>query len=164
MDDHHDPAYARAPEPEDVARLCRALNEAGARYVLIGGFAVIAHGGSRFTKDIDLLVDDSPANVARLKKGLAVLADNAAVDIGDTDVRDHIVVRVVDEIVVDLMGRACGLTYEDVAADCEVVRLGDVAVPVAGPAVLIRTKDTYRDQDRIDRAFLTALIRARSGN
>jgi hypothetical protein len=75
VDDRNDPAYARAPEPEDVVRLCRALNEAGARYVLIGGFAVIAHGATRFTKDIDLLVEDGPENIARVKRGLAVLAD-----------------------------------------------------------------------------------------
>jgi hypothetical protein len=36
-------------EPDDIVRLCRALNEAGARYLLIGGFAVVAHGAGRFT-------------------------------------------------------------------------------------------------------------------
>ena len=117
MDDRNDPTYARAPEPDDVVRLCRALNNAGARYVLIGGFAVIAHGAARFTKDIDLLVDDAPENIARVKKGLGVLADNAAADVQDTDVRDHVVVRVADEILVDLMGKACGLTYAEVVAD-----------------------------------------------
>jgi hypothetical protein len=73
-----DDRYARAPEPDDVVRICRALNEAGARYLLIGGFAVIAHGAGRLTKNIDLLVDDAPDNVACVKLGLAVLADNAA--------------------------------------------------------------------------------------
>lgn len=53
MDERNDPAYARAPEPEDVVRICRALNDTGAKYVLIGGFAVIAHGATRFTKDIE---------------------------------------------------------------------------------------------------------------
>ena len=159
MDDRDDPAYARAPEPEDVVRLCRALNDAGARYVLIGGFAVIAHGAARFTKDIDLLVDDAPENIARVKKGLSVLADNAAADVQDTDVRDHVVVRVADEILVDLMGRACGLTYADVVGDATNIRLGDVDVPVASPAALIRTKNTFREQDKIDRAFLEALLR-----
>ena len=114
MADRDDPAYARAPEPDDVVRICRALNAAGARYVLIGGFAVIAHGAARFTKDIDLLVDDDAENITRVREGLAVLADNAAADIRDTDVRDHVVVRVADEIIVDLMGRACGLAYRDV--------------------------------------------------
>ena len=32
-------------------------------------------------------------------------------------------------------------------------------MPVASPAALIRTKDTYREQDKIDRAFLEALLR-----
>jgi len=43
------------------------VGPAGARYLLIGGFALILHGGERTTKDIDLLVDPAPDNVARLK-------------------------------------------------------------------------------------------------
>lgn len=103
MDDRDDPSYARAPEPDDVVRICRALNAAGARYVLIGGFALIAYGGTRFTKDIDLLIDDSPENVQLVKRGLAVLADNAAAEVRDTDIREFVVVRVADEVIVDLM-------------------------------------------------------------
>jgi hypothetical protein len=57
-------------------RICRALGEAGARYVLIGGFAVILHGGERTTKDIDLLVDPAADNVERLRR--AVLEADAA--------------------------------------------------------------------------------------
>ena len=64
MDEPDDDRYARAPEPAGVLRICRALNDSGARYLLIGGFAVIAHGAGRFTKDIALLIDDSPDNVA----------------------------------------------------------------------------------------------------
>jgi hypothetical protein len=56
LDEPDDDRYARAPEPADVVRICRSLNDAGARYLLIGGFAVIAHGAGRFTKDIDLLL------------------------------------------------------------------------------------------------------------
>jgi hypothetical protein len=161
VDDQDDDSYARAPEPEDLVRICRALNDAGARYVLIGGFAVLAHGASRFTKDIDLLVDDAPENVARVKQGLAVLADNAAADVADTDVRDHTVVRVVDEVIVDLMGKACGLSFADVSADMEWHDMAGVQVPIARPAALIRTKDTFRPQDAIDRAFLQQLIERR---
>lgn len=161
MDDRDDPEYARAPEPDDLARICRALNDAGARYVLIGGFALVAHGAARFTKDIDLLIDDSPDNVARVKRGLSILSDNAAADVRDTDIREHVVVRVADEIIVDLMGRACGLAYADVAADAEHREIDGVLIPVASPASLIRTKDTYRPQDAIDRRFLETLLRNR---
>lgn len=162
MDDRDDAAEARAPEPEDVARLCRALNDAHVRYVLIGGFAVVAHGAGRFTKDIDLLVDAAPENVRRIRTALAVLPDNAVAEVGDDDVRTYQVVRVVDEVVVDLMARACGLVYADVAPDAESVDLFGVVVPVASPATLIRTKDTIRPQDAMDRAFLQGVLRERS--
>lgn len=129
--------------------------------MLIGGFAVIAHGAARFTKDIDLLVDDTPDNIARVKRGLSVLADNAAAGVAETDVRDHVVVRVADEIVVDLMGKACGVSYADAMADVEQLDLGGVSVPVASPIALIRMKNTYRPQDQIDREYLESLIRKR---
>lgn len=161
MDDADDDRYARAPTPADVVRICRALNEAGARYLLIGGFAVIAHGAGRLTKDIDLLVDDAPENVARLKRALAVLTDNAVAQVADDDVQRHTVVRVADEVVVDLMGRACGLSYAEAAVDVETLERDGVAIPVASPSMLIRLKDTPRPQDAIDRAFLEGVVHAR---
>ena len=112
-------------------------------------------------KYIDFLVDDAPENIARVKQGLAVLADNVAAEVADSDVRDHTVVRVIDEVIVDLMGRACGLSYADVAADMEWHDMSGVRVPVASPAALVRTKDTYRPQDAIDRSFLQQIISKR---
>ncbi|HSB37519.1 MAG TPA: nucleotidyl transferase AbiEii/AbiGii toxin family protein [Gaiellaceae bacterium] len=161
MDDADDDRSSRAPEPDDVIRICRALNEAEARYLVIGGFAVVAHGAGRFTRDIDLLVDDAPANVARVKRALSVLSDNAAAEVADDDVRRYAVVRVADEVVVDLMGRACGLTYADAASDVETLDRGGVSIPVPSPSMLIRLKDTRRPQDAIDRAFLEGVLRER---
>lgn len=160
MDDREDGQYVRVPRLEDVVRICRSLNQAGARYLLIGGFAVIAHGLGRTTKDIDFLVDDAPDNVARVKKALSILADQAALELGDEDVRTYTVVRVADEVLVDLLGRACGLSYAEAAQDAEVVELDGVAIPIASKRTLIRTKDTVRPSDRADRQFLEALLRA----
>ena len=56
MDDAADGVYSRAPELEDLLKLCAALNREAVRYLLIGGFAVILHGFVRGTKDIDLQV------------------------------------------------------------------------------------------------------------
>jgi len=61
VDDAHDGPYAREPQIEDVVRICRALNNAGARYVLIGGFAAEA------VKNVDTLsLDDVSIPVASL--------------------------------------------------------------------------------------------------
>jgi predicted nucleotidyltransferase len=153
-----DRAYARAPQVDDLVRICRSLNDAGARYVLIGGFAVIAHGGVRTTKDIDLLVDDSPENVRLVRRALRVLTDHAVDDVEDQDVRRYTVVRVADEVVVGLMGRACGLAYDDVAADAEHIEIEGVAIRIASKRTLIRTKETVRPSDLADRHFLQRLI------
>ena len=160
MDDAHDGPYAREPQIEDLARICQSLNDAGARYVLIGGFAVIAHGGARTTKDIDLLIDPSTENVGRVKRALRILEDHAVDEVSDDDVARYTVVRVADEVVVDLMALACGIDYAAASADVHALTIGGVVVPVASPQTLIRTKDTMRPSDAADRLYLEALLRA----
>lgn len=155
MDDESDRAFSRAPELEDLLALCRALRSEGVRYLLIGGFAVMLHGFVRTTKDIDLLVDPSDENVAAIKKALATLPDNAVSQIEDDDLRRHDVVRIADEIVVNLMASACGITYDDsVEQDVEARLVEDVVIPLAGKRLLIRMKDTVRDSDKMDVGFL----------
>jgi hypothetical protein len=162
VDDTHDGSYAREPQLDDLVRLARALNAHRARYILIGGFAVIAHGGARTTKDIDLLIDADPENVVRVREALQVLEDKAANEVGDEDVARYSVVRVADEIVVDLMAKACGVDYADASRDVVVILFADVPVPVASPRTLIRTKNTIRPSDAADRQFLQVLIDERA--
>ena len=65
------------PEP-----LLRALHEADVRHVIIGGFAVNAHGVIRPSKDLDIVPDPDPANLARLAALLDDL-DARHVGLGD---------------------------------------------------------------------------------
>ena len=157
MDEQANVPEVRPPTVEDLRRLCRALAGAQARYVLIGGFAVIMHGGERTTKDIDLLVDPAPENVARLKQALSTLEDDAARDISPEDFQKYKVVRVADEVMVDLLSAACGVTWEQAHGSAETRNLDGVPVVVADPATLIRTKQTPRPSDAADRAWLEAL-------
>ncbi len=48
----------------------RALNEAQVRYFVVGGLAVAAHGYTRMTADVDLVIGLEPANIL---KGLEAL-------------------------------------------------------------------------------------------
>ncbi len=157
MDQEPDVPEVRPPTVEDVLRICRALDEAGARYVLIGGFAVILHGGERTTKDVDLLVDPAPENVERLKRALSVLEDNAAAEIDPSDLERYAVVRVADEVMVDLLAAACGVTWADAIPSALRVGVEGTNVVVADRATLIRTKQTVRPSDAADRAWLEAL-------
>jgi hypothetical protein len=54
------------PEP-----LLRALHESGVRHIIIGGFAVNAHGVIRPSRDLDIVPDPDPDNLRRLAQLLA---------------------------------------------------------------------------------------------
>lgn len=154
MDEPADRGYSRAPEVEDLISLCQKLNKNKVAYVLIGGFAVILHGSVRTTKDIDLLVDPAVDNIQRLKKVLSTLPDNAVDEILDSDVEKYEVVRVADEIVVDLMAKACGIDYQEAKNGIQTVEVEGVKIPIASKELLIRMKDTIRLSDKIDVEFL----------
>jgi len=59
---------SRPPLLEDLLTICRALNERGARYVVVGGMAVIHDGFVRATEDIDLLVGACSELLLKLKR------------------------------------------------------------------------------------------------
>ena len=161
MDDQDDREYSRAPELEDLLKLCEALNAEGVRYVLIGGFAVILHGFVRATKDIDLLIDASADNVQRLKRAMAFLPDNAIALIADDEVEKYQVVRIADEIVVDLLKAACGVDYARAAdGGIEIRTVDGVAIAVGRKELLIETKQTLRPSDAADVQFLRLRIAA----
>lgn len=157
MAEERDVPEVRPPTIDDVRRICRALEEAGARYVLIGGFAVILHGGERTTKDIDLLVDPAPENIARVKRALSVLEDDAAREIEPDDLQRYSVVRVADEVMVDLLGVACGVTWAEAHVSAKTVDLEGTPVLVVDRPTLIRTKQTIRPSDAADCAWLAGL-------
>ncbi len=158
MDDQDDRGYSRAPELEDLVSLCKTLNAEEVRYILIGGFAVILHGFVRATKDVDLLIDESPENIGRLKRAMAALPDNAIAMVADDDVERYEVVRVADEIVVDLMRSACGVGYREAAGQVDVMTIEGVPIPVADKELLIKTKQTVRPSDEADVQFLRLRI------
>ena len=93
-----------------------------------------------------------------MKTALGVLADNAAREVDEGDVRRYTVVRVADEVVIDLLGRACGLTYQDVDPDAETFEVQGVEMRIASKTMLVRTKQTVRPSDLVDCRFLEALI------
>jgi hypothetical protein len=161
VDDQNDREYSRAPELEDLLTLCKALNAEGVRYVLIGGFAVILHGFVRATKDIDLLIDASIENVQRLKRAMAILPDNAIALIADDEVEKYQVVRIADEIVVDLLKAACGIDYARASdGGIEIRTVGGVPIALGRKELLIETKQTVRPSDAADVQFLRLRIAA----
>jgi hypothetical protein len=98
---------------------------------VVGGFAVIEAGFPRFTQDLDLLVDVSPENEARVFEALRCLPDTAVDELDPGDVERFAVVRVGDEIVVDLMKSGCGVDYAEAIKDAVHREINGVRIPFA---------------------------------
>ena len=50
-------------EMRSIKLVIETLNQAGIRYIIVGGLAVNAHGYFRVTNDLDLVVSLEPANI-----------------------------------------------------------------------------------------------------
>ena len=55
----------------DFREFLEALNQHRVRYLLVGGYAVIMHGYSRTTGDMDLWIDRTSENYNNLKKAFS---------------------------------------------------------------------------------------------
>ena len=104
--------FSRPATLDDLKMLLRSLNEHGADYLLIGGYALAAHGYQRATTDIDIVVRGSSEAGQRVKAALMVLPDQAARDLQPEWFAEGENIRVADAFVVDLMLNANGQTYE----------------------------------------------------
>lgn len=144
----------RTPEEDDLIKICAALNSQGSKYIVIGGMAMNQHGMLRATEDIDLLVESSRENQEKVRKALEVLPDKAVREMAESDLDSFTVVRVADEVVVDLMLAACGITYDEAVNEIEIREVRGVSIPFPSARLLLRMKQTYRDKDIADRMFL----------
>lgn len=160
MDDENDEPQAgelasRAPTEDDLVAMCRLLNASGARYMIVGGFAIMYAGYGRTTGDVDLLFDTSSENEAKVYRCLESLPDKAVLHLQPGEVEKYTVVRVADEIVIDLMKSASGIVYDEASKDVVIREIQGVPIPFASPRLLWRMKrKTYREKDLADLIFL----------
>lgn len=146
---------SRPPTEADLIALCRELNQRGAKYVVIGGLAIIAAGLPRMTMGVDLMVAVDLENEAKVFSALATLSDNAVRELQPGELQIYNIIRVGDEILVDLMRSAGGIDYDEAAKHVVVRELGGVPIPFASPRLLWRMKAvTHREKDAGDLVFL----------
>lgn len=58
---------------DSIAAIVRAFEDAGVRYLVVGGLAVAAYGYLRFTKDLDVVLELVPDNVHAMFEALSKL-------------------------------------------------------------------------------------------
>jgi predicted nucleotidyltransferase len=146
--------FSRPASLEDLKLLLRALNEHGVDYMLIGGYALAAHGYQRATTDIDVLVPSTLQSGQRVKQALMLLPDQAARALEPEWFEEGENIRVADAFVVDIMLNANGQTYESLRPYAETVDLEGIPVKTIKLEGLLLTKQTMREKDAADRIII----------
>jgi len=136
----------------DLNEFLQLLNALGVEYLLVGGYALAAHGHVRYTKDIDFWVAPSAANVDRL---LEVLRRFGFSDVGDSaktlSSNDGVLSLGREPVKIDLLTNIPGLEFASALKRRTETLLGGTPVAVICREDLIKAKlASGRLRDRAD--------------
>lgn len=137
-------------EEAPLLRVSSLLNKHDAKYLIVGARACWLHGYVRATMDVDILIPEDLENHRRVIAALSELEDHAAAELTPQDFAENVVVKIADEVEVDVSTRAWTVNYTEAEPHSLKATINDVEVPYVDLATLIKSKQTYRDQDRVD--------------
>ncbi len=144
---------------EDYKEILRALSDEKVRFLLVGAYAMAAHGYPRATMDIDIWVMPSPQNAEAVLRALRrfgaplhklseedLLQDGTVFQIGVAPRR------------IDIITAASGLLFEEAYARSSSVNIEGIEVHIPSLSDLIRNKRaTGRTKDLADAEALESL-------
>lgn len=136
----------------DFREFAACLNAHEVRYLIVGGYAVAFHGHPRYTKDLDVWIDHSPANARNL---LAALADFGFGSLGLSEadfVEPQQVVQLGrPPLRIDLLTSVTGLAFVDCYPHRDTLEIEGTALSFIGLDELRANKlATGRHQDLAD--------------
>lgn len=140
----------------DFRDILFAFSKAGVKYLLVGAYAMAAHGQVRATGDIDLWVEFSQDNSAKVMDALetfgAPLHEIRQDDFEQADVVFQIGVA---PRRIDILTSIDGVEFSDAWEGRHEVRVSGITVPVIGRPELIKNKlSTGRTKDLADAEWL----------
>jgi hypothetical protein len=139
------------PMHTDWWDVLRTLNDHGVRYLLIGGHAVSVHSAPRYTEDLDILVEPTRANGARLHRALVAFGLGSFAPRADELVRGPFWQFGRKPVRIDVLTEIPAIDFRKAWARRVEARYGDLLVPILGRADLIANKRAAgRPKDLVD--------------
>lgn len=147
--------------PKPFREFIELLGKNQVKYLVIGGYAVSAHGYPRYTGDLDIFIAIDPKNSCGILKTFR--------DFGFTDLEisesdfleaDTIVEIGREPLKIQVMNEISGVSFEEAESTKMLVSIDGMEVPFISLEMLIKNKlSTKRDKDRID----AEILRRRNG-
>jgi hypothetical protein len=140
----------------DFAEMLSALSAEGAEFLVVGAYAMAAHGYPRATGDIDVWVRPSPENAERVLRALRTFG----APLFDLQVSDLVSVDTVFQIGlppnrIDLLTGISGVAFDEAWPSRMRTTVDGIEVPVLGMAHLLQNKRASgRPKDQADLVWL----------
>jgi hypothetical protein len=136
----------------DYKSLLRGLNAAGARYLVVGAYAVMAHTEPRYTKDLDIWIDRAEANAQTVYRALAEfgapLQGITAADFTQSEVFYQLGV---DPVRIDILTSLSGIDFATAWERRLIVDFeGEPAAVLSREDVIAAKRAVGRPQDKLD--------------
>ena len=144
----------------DFREILSVFCEEKVEFMLVGAYAVAAHGLPRATGDIDLWIKCSEDNATRVWTALtkfgAALSDLSSKDFATPGT---VVQLGVAPRRIDVLTSITGVTYDEAETGRQLITIEGLSIPVIGISHLIQNKQAVgRPQDKADVARLRAIF------
>jgi hypothetical protein len=125
----------------DFLDLLRAFGDAEVRFLVVGAYALAHHGRPRATGDLDVWVDATPVNAARVVRALTAFGAPARDITADDFAAPGAVLQIgVSPARIDVLTELTGLTFDEAWPERDAGRFGDLTVDFLGRSAFIRNK------------------------
>jgi hypothetical protein len=143
---------------EDFVDIAKGFIDNGVEFLIVGAYALAAHGFPRTTGDIDIFVRPAPENAARVFRALADFGAPVAahgVTQADFEVEDKVYQLGLPPRRIDILTSISGVSFDEAAMNAIEGHLGPVKVRFIGKEAMARNKlASGRPKDLVDAQLL----------
>ncbi len=145
----------------DFSEMLSAFTGESVEFLVVGAYALAAHGIPRATGDLDFWVRPSRENAGRVLRALAAFgAPTGDLSIHDLTAPDLVLQIGLEPNRIDILTSIDGVEFDDAHRTRTTARIDGLDVPVLGRDALIRNKRAVgRPKDLADIAALEAQTR-----
>jgi hypothetical protein len=126
---------------QDFLDLLRAFIDRNVRFLIVGAYALAVHGRPRATGDLDVWVDATPENAAKVMAALEQFgAPTAQVSAEDFSRPGKVFQMGLPPVRIDVLTELTGLTFSEAWSSRTQAAFGPVVADVIGREAFIRNK------------------------
>lgn len=141
---------------EDYKEILQILLNNKAKFLIVGAYAMGAHGYPRATGDFDIWVETSPENSKKIYKSLSEFGAPVSDITENTFTENKIIFQIgVTPRRIDIITHIDGVIFEEAYETKESIEIEGLQVPFLSKENLIKNKQsTDREKDKLDADYL----------